>query len=281
MTSMNNTLVIPFCEELIKKLHKRSLLVETDNVSNIIRIRDIVYFNNYLSGIKIMRPSASLSEVEYIKEWSNIPLIFYYRNIGDLFSILSKIDIIRQLDVIFMLSSSAIENYSGLKILSSLKIRCGLFFDGNVDEDLFSDLATYSFLSPIQHADIEPFDYILKNLYGNKRIEIESLYHNSPNQYLHIDEQENIALTKEKLISTDFISQGIDTLNTISWDDLINYKMEHFYSHFINLDKCACCSSMKICGGFFLDKLINCSTILSDIYEDAELCHQKNYNKKK
>ncbi len=157
-----------------------------------------------------------------------------------------------------------------LKILSSCGYKSGLQFDNdkNIDKDDFIELATYSYLSPVPHAHIEPFGFIQQEIGDKSRyVDINKFYFNSPDIFVHIEPDGEIYLRSE-FEQKKHIGRTIEELSRIDFDNIsLEYKKLRFYNHFDAEDRCSKCPNFKICSGVYHNRFEDCQEVMSTIYE--------------
>lgn len=192
-------------------------------------------------------PFGAISQIDFKDEWCNIPIIIRLFNVGDYDVLLHKLDTIRNLNIKFYLNNSSSTIFTDLKFLASLNIECGIRFTNNVmmkDED-FLDLASYYYMSPVPHAIIEPFAYILSHLRDESYVNFDEIYFENSSE-----------------ISHDFQTKYL-----------------HFYKHFIDLDECSKCPAFKVCDKRMNERFDDCKAVMNEIYEFAEIRHELSINK--
>ena len=197
-------------------------------------------------------PYASISGIEWNPVWESIPLIVRAYNVGDYYHILRIMPLLRKMNIRIFLSNSSDSFVKDLKFLSSLGIDCGLTFDNKspMPEDDFLDLASFYYLSKGSHASIEPFEFILRHLTEDKNVNFSAVYFEDP-----------VLFTSSFEIN--------------SSNDLAD-KMDSYYSHFMNLNECSMCSAFKICNHSMKNVFTNCSLVMKEIYDMAEIKSQLN-----
>lgn len=157
-----------------------------------------------------------------------------------------------------------------LKVFSSCGYKSGLQLDyGNsIDQDDFIELATYSYLSPVSHSQIEPFGFIQQEIRDKSRyVDTNKYYFNSPETFVHIESDGGIYL-KSEFEHKKLLCKTIEELSRINFDDIsMEYKKLRFYNHFDAEDKCSKCPNLKICSGFYQNRFEDCQETMSTIYE--------------
>lgn len=157
-----------------------------------------------------------------------------------------------------------------LKVLSSCGYKSGLQFDcvKSINKEDFIELATYSYLSPVPHAHIEPFGFIQQEIGDKSRyVDINKYYFNSPETFVHIEADGEIYLKSEFELKK-HLCKTIEELSRINFDDIsMEYKKLRFYNHFDAEDRCSKCPNFKICSGVYQNRFEDCQETMSTIYE--------------
>lgn len=256
---MNKIIVIDYDEQILRNLNNRHIIVCADTLDHIEHKFAESRHNNMVMAMCVNLPYTSISQIEFKKEWEQIPLIIYAYNIGDYNTFFSKVDLIRMLNIRLFLCNDNSSIYTDLKIMASLGIDCGLLMGKEIimNDESFLDLASYYYMSQALHATIEPFDYILKHLMDEKSDDFRNVYFDNPLLFTHINSINDIKLEE------------------IGNDD-ISLKLETYYQHFIDLDNCSKCSAFKICDKHMQNKLSECQNTMNEVYEYAELRNEMN-----
>lgn len=213
----------------------------------------------------------SLSDIPFDESFEGIPIVLHLYNVGSIYATMSRLDILKRLGIRVFLSSSSRENFSSLKILSSLGIDCGLLIDSEkVDDEAFVDLASYYYLSQVPHATIEPFDYIWRNLHQEKNLDFSTVYFENPEKYIYVNESLDAAFSEGDLLKESFIG-NLNGMEEVGFQTLVSKKMTSYYSHFLQLDDCSKCPNFKVCNKKMKSTFENCSEVFASVYEYAEI----------
>lgn len=157
-----------------------------------------------------------------------------------------------------------------LKVLSSCGYKSGLKLDyeNPIDEEDFIELATYSYLSPVPHAHIEPFGFIQQEIRDKSRyVDINKYYFSSLESFVYIEPDGEIYL-KSEFEPKKHLCKTIEELSQIDYTDIaMEYKKMRFYNHFDNEDECSKCPNFKICSGVYLNRFEDCQETMSTIHE--------------
>jgi hypothetical protein len=275
---MKHILVCPFNEKLITRLKQKALVVMTDdfNILNYIQSR----VNNFskLHAIKI-RTDKALSDIDFREEWEKIPLAIYTSDFGTYKDFLHKLNILRKLNTRIFLSSDHDFNYTALRILSSLNINCGLYFDNEpYNWELINDLMHYAIYSNTRHAPIEPFAWLATKYEPVEYTDYSTVYFNDPSRYLYINEKEQIALTEKDYLNNNFIAEGISALDNITRNKKYIDSRNIRYEIMLRMDECAFCQAFRICLGKFPDlanKNETCKPFFTDLLDAADFFYSK------
>lgn len=231
-----------------------------------------IYNRNGLFAVWLSLEEKNLSEIKIQESWPNIPIIIYCKGIGDKNTVLDMMPVIRKLSLkCYMPANNS--NYVGIKILSSLGVDSGLLLNNvktPLDAEKFLDLASYACVSPMHHAQIEPFDYIWRNLGQDNNLDFSTVYLENPHKYIHSDAQCNVAYSHEALMNGDY-SGRLEAVLKDSTKYEEEYKNKYYYCHFIDLDKCAKCSAFKICNRRISNLFEDCESVMKELYDICEL----------
>ena len=207
---------------------------------------------------------SSLSQFEIIDSLKYINADLIFCNLGDKVKVLTLIDKLRSLQLHIYLLTEDPTNYASLKFLSSLGVDCGLWFEENaiVNDEDFIDLASYHFMSPANHAHIEPFAYIGSHIQDERNISLNELFLRGEETY-ELDNNNNLVnvVTKKILCGLSEYSDNIQQ------KDSTETKMHYYYRHFMDLDCCAKCKSFRICCGSLKNKLKDCENTMNEILD--------------
>jgi len=268
-------LVCPFDENLIAKFHNKRIVVNTSVFEEIPHICQFVNNNqNHLHCIAI-KQNNSLASTPFHESWRGIPIAIFADQMGSLKEILQKLQLIRDLNIRIFLNTDLKENFTNIHILASLGIDSGVFFgENNIDWEAMNDLMTYTVYSKVNHASIEPFQFTVNNYNPARTTDFSAVYFNNPNSYLHIDANENIAITKEDLINGKYIAKGIESLTSDIFEDEKYKEALHIWQEFfLKNDGCAFCQAWRVCMGKFSYSIENnpgCTKFFVDLMEASD-----------
>ena len=180
----------------------------------------------------------SLSDINFDADWQEKVNEIKVGGLGDMIAVFNKVDLLRKLNIRVYLPCDKLESYSHLKILASLGVDCGLWIDedSHIFDECFIDLASYTYIAPVPHARIEPFEYIITHIDDERNIRPLDLYCNR-----------DTSIDIEK--------------------DAFQYRMSNYYNHFMDLDKCSKCKAFRICCGCMESKMTDCEKSMSEVLE--------------
>lgn len=273
------TIVFDYSQTLIENISGYHIVVRFHDVTSFIKNYLSCQQQNHVDAFVIDMPLGSLSQIDFNDIWKEInsPIILNIYNIGELDFVFHHLELLKKMDMRIFLSSAFKDNYYGLKILSSLGIDCGLYIQckNNVFEELLIDLVSYYYMSPVPHAKIEPFDYIATRISEEKNLSFNHVYFKDDDNYIYVDEE-------LKLYSTEtgkYICLLSEYEERKEYEQRVAQKMDTYYSHFLDLDKCSKCSAFRICSGTMDGILVNCEETMSSCLEDCLVFHKMNKQK--
>jgi hypothetical protein len=246
--------IVSYDPELLKVLRDHRIVLQVDSLDAIEhQYRDALQ-NNEVIAVVANLPYTSVSQIGFANSWEDIPLIIKAYNIGDYCLLLQKADIIKRLNIRLLLSSLSDTIYTDLKILASVGIDCGIVFEEGVllDDNKLLDLASYYYMSPVPHATIEPFEFILRHANNEEYESFRSVYFDNPSLYTRISTIDDI--------------ESIEDSDDKTFQD----KLHDYYNHFLCLDNCSKCPAFRICDHNMESKLSSCQCTMNEIFEYAE-----------
>ena len=267
---MNRIIIFDYCQDKKIPTYPDTLYIPRVRQFEDIRPAYEAVSNNVFC-IWLDNTLLSLSDIPFDESFEGIPIVLHLYNVGSIYATMSRLDIFKRLGIRVFLSSSSRENFSSLKILSSLGIDCGLLIDSErVDDEAFVDLASYYYLSQVPHATIEPFDYIWRNLHQEKNLDFSTVFFENPEKYLYVNDALDAAFSEGDLLKGSFIG-NLNRMKEIDFQTLVSKKMTSYYSHFLQLDDCSKCPNFKICNKKLKMTFENCSEVFASVYEYAEI----------
>lgn len=268
------TIIFDYHLALIEKISGFHIVPIFHDVASLMQNYLSCQQHNHVDVFVLDMPLSSLSQIDFNEMWEEInsPLVLIVYNIGDLDFVFHRLELLKRLEMRIFLSSAFKDNFYGLKILSSLGVDCGLYIQKGkpINDELLIDLASYYYMSPVPHAKIEPFDYIATRITDEKNLSFNHVYFRDDNCYIFIDEE-------LKLYSSEtdkYICLLSEYDEEKEYERSVLQKMNMYYSHFLDLDKCSKCNAFRICSGVMDGMLVNCEGTMSACLEDC-LAFQK------
>lgn len=272
-------LVIDHNEDLISKLNGYALVVYMSDLLDIYRVQNSIQPLSKIHCVVYDNPYCSLSSLDFNSNWKGIPIHLFISAIGDFSKLVPLLPVLRDLDIRIFFYATSPSAFVDAQILSSLGIHSGVILTENQSywEEL-NDLIHYSIYGKMLHAPIEPFGFLCQNYNQNETCTIKNVYFNSPDRYLHLNEKEEIALSREDLLAGNFIEQGIEHLDLIKQNTQFSNNLIKWQQLFLKEDGCAFCSAWRICGGFFENQnnTTNCRETFSELLEAVEFYNNSN-----
>ena len=245
-------LVCPFNERILSHLQGRALVVKVDKPDEICRAAaDVSRFKNHLHCV-LFYAKDSLADIAFQEDWKNIPLALYASEIGHFSKLANNLSLIRHFNLRVHLPIDREENYTSLRILSSLGIASTVVFgEKNIDWEKLSDLMTYTILGRVHHAPIEPFRYISSHYNPTQQTGFDSVYFDDPSKYLHLNEEGFVSLSHKDLMEGRFIADDINQIGDLSQCPAYIEYHEAWKQFFLKPDGCAYCQGWRVCLGKF------------------------------
>lgn len=268
-------LVCPFDEDLMSILGSRSLVPRLTSLDDIPRAVEAVGRSGAHLHCLLVKTQAPLTALTFKEEWMDIPIALYVSSLGRFPQFVKQLPLLRQLNLRVYLPTDSKENYSSVRIISSLGIETAVIFrEEGLDWKLISDLMSYAYFARAPHAPIAPFDYMAARYHRHQRNDFSSVYFDDPRTYLHLDEKGQVALTSADLLAGKYIAQSIDDLGDIDQnDDYVNH-LESWRVFFLQKDGCAYCPGWRVCLGKF-SHITNgdtgCKQFFSELMDSVEL----------
>jgi hypothetical protein len=230
----------------------------------------------------VINTNTSLSDILFQEEWSRYPLAIESPSMGRVYKFLSKVNVIRKLNVRFYFSTKEPSCYKDIRILSSLGYATALFIDGEkADWQQLTDLMTYSLLNSGRHAEIHPFSYVSKYYHPHSRTDFDSVYFNDPERYLHINSKGTVFLKREDLYHNINPCCDSGSIEFIEENDAYINEKNKWFEFFLKPSRCASCKGWRICLGKYvkyLDSNPGCDSFFSEFIDAIEL--EKNIEKR-
>ena len=205
------------------------------------------------------------------------PSVMMYINCifnGDLLSVIKSLNIKEHSPLItYLFPANTPSLVTLLKVLSSCGYQSGMQLDceNMIDKDTYIEIASYSYLSPIPHAQIEPFGFIQQEIHNKKVkfVDINKFYFNSPETSVLVSKDGGVYLNCVEFPEFQRrLCDSVEAVSHINFEKIsLEYKKLRFYNHFDNEDECSKCAHFKLCSGFYKNRLVDCQETISTIYE--------------
>ena len=268
------TIIFNYSPTLIEKISGFHIVVIFHDVASLMQNYLSCQQQNHVDAFLLDMPLSSLSQIDFNEMWEEInsPLVLRVYNIGDLDSVFHRLELLKKLEMRVFLSSTFEDNYYGLKILSSLGVDCGLHIQHGkpISDELLTDLASYYYMSPVPHAKIEPFDYIATRITDEKNLSFNHVYFKDDSYYTFLDEELKLHSSE----TCKYICLLSEYDEEKEYEQSVSQKMDTYYSHFLDLDKCSKCNAFRICSGMMDGLLANCEETMSACLEDCLVLHK-------
>lgn len=257
-------------------------LIDTTNYNFVLKIEEEDQIKNALDIAKEYRQCVSILcefndiSIETLLKMNIQSSVNMYINCifnGDLLSVIKLLDIKEHSPFItYLFPAETPQLVTLLKVLSSCGYKSGVKFDyaNKIDQDTWIELATYSYLSPVPHAPIEPFGYIQQEIHNKKvkYVDINKFYFNAPDTFVHIGKDGGVYLNCEFPNFQRRLCDSVDDIFKHDFSEIsLEYKKLCFYNHFDNEDECSKCAHFKVCSGLYKSQFTDCQEIMSTIYE--------------
>lgn len=275
--NMRHILVCEADEELIRRMHGEAIVVRTGEAGNVGHFSRVIEEDNKVHCIEYTTDDC-IAEMPIQEDWKDVPMHVMSPSLGNFMDFIVIRPMLKDLKLRCFLDASVKENYTDLQIMTSLGIAGGLWFRGNtIPWEEFNDLMTYSIYPKVYRADIEPFAYILRNYGRDQSLTFPVNNFDNPMRYLHVDKEENVALTAEKLKNGEYLFQGLSNLDDIqNCKPFLDWKKKA-HKPFMNITTCGSCPAWRICGGslaFTLENNPGCRAAMEELF-DAAVLHKK------
>ena len=276
-------LVINHNEEFIARLEGYAFVSYIKDLRDIQRVRNSIRQPSKIHCVVYDNPGCTLSSLDFLPEWKGIPIHIYISGIGDFCQVVPFIPVLRDLDIRIFFYAHSARAMVDAQILSSLGIHSGVLLSpGQSNWDDLNDLIHYSVYGRMIHTPVEPFGYLCSNYKNDELINLKSVWFNTPDRFIHISDNEEIALTHEDMLSGNFICTGIGHLDDIhQHPDYLQYTTS-WQHHFLKEEGCAYCPAWRICQGFFQDctDKNQCREVFSELLTAVEFYQSNNHSKK-
>jgi len=233
-------IVNTFNKNIFEKIQNFPIILRISDIKNISTIN---YESNIKNVAKVLITLDSDSPILKIEN-DKIPVDVYLRKITSLIKQLPS-------NITVFLHSDLDENYLKVQKLAESGIRCGIFLNktDEVNWDRLSKLFNYcQYNNNLMHL-IEPFNSLINYYCKPLLYNVNSIYCNNPDEYLHINDNGDIAISLEDMYNSHF------TVNINSTPFLVDKILEQNRikdnSFFLTRHRCSNCIGWGMCKGIF------------------------------
>lgn len=271
---MKHIVVCPDDEQLIRKFEKEAIVVKTTDPEAVGHYKRVTEEANKLHCIEL-RTELNLADLEPFDDWKETPMHILAPQMGDFMDFIRIKNMMNELNLRVFLSAGRSESYTDLQILSSLGVNCGLYFDENpIPWEEFNDLMDFVVYPKVPRATVEPFNYLITHYQPKESIDFRSVYFENPLRYVHVDTDENFALSANDLKNGNFIFKGISLLEDIENQEGYKKEIQRWKKSFHKITACSSCAGWRICKGYFSERIESnpgCSGSFSDLMDAADV----------
>lgn len=269
-----HTLVINYNKEAIASFNSATFVVCTDDLSQLHEISCTVQQKNHLFVIKAV-VDMPLAAIRLSSEDSAIPLALYLPEMGAFRDVVPLIPLLKGFNLRIFFPAGRADNYPSCRILSSLGIATGLFFNGaEPDWNALTDLMAYTMYGKAPHAPIEPFYHHIVNYKPTERNSWDAVFFNDPERYLHVSLDGKLALRSEHLRDGRFVSEDLCEIYSIRENAAYQAHLEEWRTYFLEEEGCAYCDAWRVCLGSFSkncgDRENGCKKFFREVMEAAD-----------
>ncbi|MGN0223373.1 MAG: hypothetical protein ACI4AM_05035 [Muribaculaceae bacterium] len=267
--------------DIERKLIKRNLVVEIDYLPDLAIIRRGFNQRNNVHRVVFRDEYASLETIELSPEWNGANLLLYINRLGQFRNVYHKVQLARELGITIIFTSTSAQACRDAQILSSLGVHTGIELKhDSVLTDEVLDLITYTFYSTAPHAPIEPFATLSQYYSGDNYVAPTLQWFVNPLQYLHINQDLQVAFSNYDLNNGIFLDSPLTELSQEQLTDAADKFNHRWQKMFYEPHHCTFCPAFRICQGFFCkdDKPESdrCATVMSELLEAIEFHKKKN-----
>jgi hypothetical protein len=246
-------LVLPFSETLIASLSGRVLAVRVDDPSDVVRAAEYTRSSANRLSMVILDSPTPLDEVPFNDTWAGIKIAVFAPKMGQFRGLARRLRTVRELNPTIYLSAGDPENLTALRILSSVNIRCAAVFGdrGPIDWEGLADLMTYALATTVPHGPIEPFSTVAGRYQSDGWIEWGPVFFDDPRDFLHLDPDGRIALSRRELLDKGFIENDIGRLDEVIDSKAYRQRIDVRRRLFLEYHPCSRCPGWRVCMGKF------------------------------
>lgn len=248
---MARLLVVPNDTALFRQLEGYGLVTSVDSLGDARATADAVRSCDahlHCLRVQVRRPLAALT---FGEELRGISIALEVPSLGQgLAGLLRQIAVLKTLDVRVYLPANCSDNFSAVRILSSLGIETALDLRHHAgDWDAVADAMTYALLNVVDHAPIAPFNYLAARYGPHRRNDYAAVYFDDPQTYLHVDRVLNVALTAADLAAGRFAGRGREAVEGIEGLEAYRRWKHAWRDFFLRSGGCAYCAGWRVCLG--------------------------------
>jgi hypothetical protein len=243
--------VLPFEERLLKGLYGQRLIVRTSRTGDLAAIGEVASHVQCSLEAVILDTDSPVTSLPFEERWKAIPLLVYAPELGRVSHLLQHIPVIRSMSLRFMLPTEGQENYTSLRILSSLGIPSGFVLSGDTaDWEELLDLATYYYFNFANHAPIAPLDVLGDQYEPGEGCTFGNAFLEDPStEYFHLNAAGEVALTAEDLKKGEKVYPSLEALREAGSQEELEGKSRFWSRLFLSPGPCTTCPAMKLCRG--------------------------------
>jgi hypothetical protein len=266
------TLVADYEKNLFGKFHDKSLVVRVQGLNNVDDVFFTVKQENSLLCMAVFE-NQPLSAVKLNEIHRSLPIALYVTEFGSFKKVISFIRLLREFNITVFLPGEDPNTYSALRILSSLGVFSGFYFtDPHRPKpwEEINDLMHYAVYTKTNHAPIEPFEYVVSRYNPREAVCFTTPFFDNARRFLHMDSEENIAVTRERLMEKNFIARGMETLDTVTDTETYQIYLRQWQKGFLDNNRCAYCEAWRVCQGAFFSECESqpgCRQFFTDLME--------------
>lgn len=264
-------LICPHDPSFIRSFSHREIAVRVDSSSFVREAADTVRTSDNRLICVILDSASPLDAAPLENDWKTVPIALMTPAVGKFRDIIKRLPSLRMLDVRVFLPATS-ENVRNARILSSVGVPCTLMIERmEVEWDALCDLMAYSLFGRIPHAPIGPFDYIAHHYRDASLPRWSAAFFEDPQQFFHIDNERNVALSRTEFLAQKFIGSLDDVENGGSAE--LEKRADAWKDVFTGTGICATCAGFKVCMGSFIPKngeAKGCSAFFSEMLESLE-----------
>lgn len=243
--------VIPFEEKLLKGLSGQRLIIRTSRTEDIPVIGEVAAHLQCALEAVILETPSSLTSLPFADEWKAVPLLVHAPELGRVSHLLQHLPVIRGMSLRLMLPTEGEDNYTSLRVLSSLGIPSGFRLKGeSADWEQLLDLATYYFFNVMGHGPIAPFDTLGERYAPGEGAPFGSTCFDEPGiTYLFLNADGEVALSMEALEKEDFLCHSPNELSEARIVEELEEQVDRWKRVFMSAGPCPRCPVLKLCRG--------------------------------